>query len=125
MKFWYEIQKGRFDFISCYLWIFAMLSLFNKSDFFFAAGGGGARRLEGFIKCLELPFNVEKFKKQRTPDLSKQSTCRSSCGWNHIFLLHLSNYVAGREPEAYRLNLHVPWNRRGQSHLLSYRKESK
>lgn len=92
---------------------------------FFLRGGGGALRLEGFIKCLELPFNVEKFKKQRTPDLSKQGTCRSSCGWNHIFLLHLSNSVAGREPEAYRLNLHSPWNRRGQSHLLSYRKESK
>lgn len=52
-------------------------------------------RVEYFKKCLELPFNVEMFKKQRTPALSKQSKCSSSCGWNHLFLLHFTLHLAG------------------------------
>lgn len=54
---------------------------------------GGALRVEGFMKCLELPFTIDKFMKrlmeqERTPG---ERTCRPSCGWSHTSLLHLSN----------------------------------
>lgn len=77
MKFWYEIQKGRFDFYQLLsMDICNALPLINLLIFFFGGGPGqgGALRVEGFIKCLELPFNIDKFMKQRTPDLSGQST---------------------------------------------------
>ena len=87
---------------------------------------GGALRVEGFMKCLELPFTIDKFMKrlmeqERTPG---ERTCRPSCGWSHTSLLHLSN-CSWQGTSSLQTELACTLEQERAETLLSYRKESK
>lgn len=119
--------EGEVWFLSALIYGYLQCSPSNKFvDFFFGGGPGqgGALRVEGFIKCLELPFNIDKFMKQRTPDLSGQSTWRSSYGWSYTFLLHLSN-CSWQGTSSLQTELACTLEQERAETLLSYRKESK